>query len=78
MSKKLPLPWIKWVILSLLSYINRINLKKTIIMNQNKCVIKKAHAGDNFPGVPGPLLSPTGFKHILKTAKILQASMGSF
>lgn len=46
-------------------------------MNQNKCVIKKADARDNFPGVPGPLLSPPGLKRLMKTAKILQ-SMWSF
>lgn len=47
-------------------------------MNQNKCIIKKVGGGDNFPGVPGPLLSPPGLKRLLKTAKILQTSMWSF
>lgn len=40
-----------------------------------KSVIKKVDAGDNFPGVPGPLLSPPGLEHLLKTAKILKTSM---
>lgn len=40
-----------------------------------KSVIQTFDAGDNFPGVPGPLLSPPGLKRLLKTAKILQTSM---